>query len=173
MLKWIARQCGAAIAQKKEKETELSIKQHTEAITRRPTSELYGVCEEDFVSAGYLVMCIYTWNKNLHKFRAARRVIQWHRATRRILQDSHGACGEQAVAATPWFITRKVLGLESFAKDPEMPLSAGISNTTAQFLPSEVQPLLQESLGDLPELERTIRQKFQRYDLDGSGTLNR
>ena len=172
MLKWIARQCGAAIAQKEEKEIEVSIKEHTKSISRRPTSELYGVCDEDFVSAGHMVMCIYSWNSKVHKFRAARKVIRWHRATR-ILQDSHGACGEQAVAATPWFITRKVLGLESFAKDPEMPLSAGMSNTTAQSLPSEVQPLLQESLGDLPELERTIRQKFQRYDLDGSGTLNR
>ena len=113
MLKWIARQCGAAIAQKKEKETELSIKQHTKAITRRPTSELYGVCEEDFVSAGYLVMCIYAWNKNVHKFRAARRIIQWHRATRLILQDSHGACGEEAVASTPWSIARKALASSS------------------------------------------------------------
>ena len=78
MLKWAARQCGAAIAQKKERETELSIKEHTMSLTIRPTSELYGVCALDFVNAGDLVMCVHSWHKNVYKFRAARRIVQWH-----------------------------------------------------------------------------------------------
>ena len=121
MLKWAAKQCGAVVAEKKQKETELAIKEHTLSLTRRPSytrtlsvSELYGVCEHDLVEAADLVMCLHSWRKKVYNLRAARTIIQQHFAT-----HNRAACGEaDAVSATPWRIARNALASRSSSSPP-------------------------------------------------------
>lgn len=238
MLMWAAKQYGKVIAGKEEEKFALSIKGHTLSISRKSNYELYGVSDLDFAEAIQLVIYMCSWHRNMQRYRAARRIFQWQAAAKKVLTQGGDLGNEVAdtVMASPWSITRQALRLGLFAKNPEMPLFAGMSNTTAQSLPRDVQPLLQANeyamlmnstllhhtgaeaeahadattelpaealkdvrpfflpspqdgnnstdagfedqfrllgpLGEFAELERTICQKFQRYDLDGSGTLN-
>ena len=186
MLKWIARQCGKAVAAQKEKETELSIKEHTFLLT--------------FEAAICAAMCISRWKIKCTKWSATRRISKWCRA-----MGDH----DVTIGTAKWNVLRSRLA-QGRDWNATIQISKGVLSNVASFGVSGAAISKQEGVAstlvnmaleanpialsvghrDMHEVDRIILQKFERYEsvplsllvqclmlcvcsLDCSGTLNR